>query len=459
MNEVERKARNASRMAELHPVFRAQVAAILAEMEREGYRPRIQEAWRSPELQAAAFHAGTSKLKYGFHNVTAEDGTKEALAADILDDNHAEDPRRDYILHLAAAALRTGCMTGAFFGLNEKQKNALYKALVDSSWNAAVSTGWDPCHVQVLGITVEEAQAGKRPADPNAPPVGTTTTVTGTIPGTTTTPAPGMRHFRVTEVETGRTEAFEMATPLRPVSLLAVPWVSMLGPGADLHSNDSAAACGTMLLRAYLNLVMTPDDFFVRFSMPEDKHLGVTRMRNALGGLGLLTDFRKGLHAADLFSILQTGKPAMVFMRYRALATTGLTESRFEGAHSALVVGIDAQTVYLHDPLYQDRAGGEGRAYPLAAFLQAWKDAAQDPELPQPEYAAIVPLGAIGARLSRRAKVTAENLNVRAAPQAAGAPVAVLKKGNVVEIRREVSGWGELGVNRWISLKFIDSLD
>ena len=457
MNEVERKARNESRLAELHPVFRAQVVAILAEMEREGYRPRLQEAWRSPEMQAAAFHAGTSKLKYGFHNVTAEDGTREALAADIIDDNHVEEPPRDYILHLAAAALRTGCMTGAFFDLSTKQTNALYKALVDSNWNAAVATGWDPCHVQVLGITVAEAQAGKRPADPHTPAAGTTTTASTT---TTATPAvANKRHFRLTEVGTSHNEEFERTTPLRPVSLLAVPWVSMLGAGADLHSNDSAAACGAMLLRAYLNVAITPDDFFIRFAMPEDTHLNVTRMRNALGGLGLLTDLRKGLEAADLFTILQAGKPVMVFLRYRALAAAGLTESRFEGAHSALVVGLDTQAVYLNDPLYQHQVAGEAHAYPLPLFLQAWKESALDAELPQPECSAIVPVGAIGGRLTRQAKVTAANLNVRAAPQAGSPSVAVLKQGDRVEIRREVSGWGELGVNRWISLKFVESLE
>ena len=87
MLEQERIQRNQSHLLELYPSIRSCVQAVLQEMESAGYRPRIQEAWRSAEDQLKAYNAGTSKVKYGFHNVTARNGTKEALAADIIDDN------------------------------------------------------------------------------------------------------------------------------------------------------------------------------------------------------------------------------------------------------------------------------------------------------------------------------------------------------------------------------------
>ena len=76
MNETARRQRNQQRLQELHPAFAARVAALIRELEDEGWRPRIQDAWRSPAAQAAAFESGHSKLRYGFHNVTGDDGRR-----------------------------------------------------------------------------------------------------------------------------------------------------------------------------------------------------------------------------------------------------------------------------------------------------------------------------------------------------------------------------------------------
>jgi len=74
MNEQDRQTRNRERLEECHPVFSARVAAIIANLEHDGYRPRIQEAWRSPSDQLKDFQSGHSKLQFGFHNTTAVDG-------------------------------------------------------------------------------------------------------------------------------------------------------------------------------------------------------------------------------------------------------------------------------------------------------------------------------------------------------------------------------------------------
>ena len=67
--------------------------AVLKELESAGLRPRIQDAWRSEKDQADAYRRGTTKVLYGFHNVTGPDGAQEALAADILDDNNLYTPK------------------------------------------------------------------------------------------------------------------------------------------------------------------------------------------------------------------------------------------------------------------------------------------------------------------------------------------------------------------------------
>jgi hypothetical protein len=126
-------------------------------------RPRIQDAWRSPADQLKAFNAGHSKLKFGFHNVTGANGTKEALAVDLLDDNAPLNPGRSYLLRLAAAAEHRGLVTGIRWGVPKALVAGIDAAIAKKDWKADVKIGWDPTHVEPTGITPSEAKAGKRP--------------------------------------------------------------------------------------------------------------------------------------------------------------------------------------------------------------------------------------------------------------------------------------------------------
>lgn len=163
MNEQKRKERNTQRLTELYPTFRARIRAVIVSLERGGLRPRIQEAWRSPADQMQAFLSGHSKLKYGFHNVTGANGVKEALAVDMLDDDHPAHEGSEYLLQLAAAAQKQGLITGIRWGLPARFSAAIDSAIAEQHWTAPVKIGWDPAHVQPVGITPAEAKAGRRP--------------------------------------------------------------------------------------------------------------------------------------------------------------------------------------------------------------------------------------------------------------------------------------------------------
>jgi hypothetical protein len=163
MNEQQRKQRNTQRIAELWPSFGQKIQAIITALEAQGLRPRIQDAWRSPADQLAAFNSGHSQLKFGFHNVTGAGGKKEALAVDMLDDDHPLASAPAYLLQLAAAAEAQGFVTGIRWGLKPHLRQAVDAAIASQNWNAPVKIGWDPTHVQPTGITESQAQAGKRP--------------------------------------------------------------------------------------------------------------------------------------------------------------------------------------------------------------------------------------------------------------------------------------------------------
>lgn len=163
MNEQQRKERNAQRLTELYKPFADLIVRILSELETLGYRPRIQEAYRSPADQMKAFLSGHSKLKYGFHNVTASDGNPQGLAVDLYDDDRPLDPTTAYLLRLSAAAWSRGLGTGVLWGLSASQQKAVKDAIESGNWQKDVRTGWDSWHIEPTGITPREARDGARP--------------------------------------------------------------------------------------------------------------------------------------------------------------------------------------------------------------------------------------------------------------------------------------------------------
>jgi len=166
MDETARRTRNTQRLSELDRVFAGRVAAIIGALEADGYRPRIQDGWRSPESQLVAFNSGHSKLRFGYHNVTGPAGEKQSLAVDLLDDDFPLNSRSDYLLRLAAAALERTCQTGILWGLPQALREAVRSAIERREWNARLKIGWDPTHIEPTDVTVEEARSGARPSPP-----------------------------------------------------------------------------------------------------------------------------------------------------------------------------------------------------------------------------------------------------------------------------------------------------
>lgn len=164
MTEREREVRNERKIAQVHVVLQPKIVAILEDLEGHGYRPRIQDAWRSPADQKKAWQAGHSKLLWGYHNATAPDGTPESLACDILDDDRPFSPDQRYLMILASSAQVHELVTGIAWGLGARLRDGLEAAILRRDWSASVKIGWDPCHVQVSGISVAAARKGARPS-------------------------------------------------------------------------------------------------------------------------------------------------------------------------------------------------------------------------------------------------------------------------------------------------------
>jgi hypothetical protein len=165
MNEQARQARNAAMLRDCHPAFAGRLRLLIERMEAAGFRPRIQQAWRSPHEQMNAFTAGKSKVRWGFHCACSHDGKPEALAADVLDDDSPLKPQRAYVLRLAAEGAHLSLRTGVEWGLTPRKRMALAAAIAHGDWNygGPADIGWDPCHVEPADLTVAMARNGARP--------------------------------------------------------------------------------------------------------------------------------------------------------------------------------------------------------------------------------------------------------------------------------------------------------
>lgn len=162
MEETKRKERNAQMVLKLEAGFRIIIEQIIVEMEGRGFRPRIQEADRSPADQLQAFKTGHSKLKFGFHNITGPNGEPRSMAVDLIDDDYPLASRPSYLLNLAQVARKHGVQTGILWGLNPIMQMAVNNAIDKSEFDSKVKIGWDPTHIEPIGITPEQAQAKQK---------------------------------------------------------------------------------------------------------------------------------------------------------------------------------------------------------------------------------------------------------------------------------------------------------
>lgn len=171
MTDAARTQQNRDKIAsELNPEFGRRIALIIAELEGLGFRPRIQDAWRSPALQLAAFQSGHSKVRWGFHNATTLDGKPDSLAVDLLSEDypvpgHQHDwPQtfRDYLFAVARAAQRQNLETGITWVVEPEQRAAIHACIDDPTKTYAGELGWDPTHIEPATITTAAARAGRR---------------------------------------------------------------------------------------------------------------------------------------------------------------------------------------------------------------------------------------------------------------------------------------------------------
>jgi predicted double-glycine peptidase len=274
-----------------------------------------------------------------------------------------------------------------------------------------------------------------------------------------------MAKYQIKNMTTNEVIEAEVATVVRPATLLPVPYVSQLGAGADKHNNDCGAASGAMLLRAYkLAANITPDQFYDETGADGDVYLAVSQIQKVLTKYGLKSEWRANLTLLQLLEYLRSQKPVLVLFKYSVLVDAKLTEKKqFRGPHFAVVVGMDSKFVYINDPYYTGK-GGEAKPYPIDIFLNAWNATGENNE--NPRNGGLVALAPLDESFHEqpqepvlfRVRVTHPQwLNIRNGPGMNFEDVGDLLPGTIVdayEERADGNGkkWARTGKDRWIAV-------
>ncbi|KAF0108360.1 MAG: hypothetical protein FD146_934 [Anaerolineaceae bacterium] len=274
-----------------------------------------------------------------------------------------------------------------------------------------------------------------------------------------------MAKYQIKNMTTLEVAEAEVATVVRPATLLPVPYVSQVGPGANLHNNDCGAASGAMLLRGYnLAANITPDQFYNEAEAGGDVYLAVWQIQKVLQNHGLKSEWRANLTLHQLLDYLRSQKPVLVLFKYSILVDAKLTEKKtFRGPHFAVVVGMDSKFVYINDPYYTGK-GGEAKPYPIDIFLRAWDATGENNE--NPRNGGLIPLVPLGDALQPqpqepvlfRVRATHPQwLNIRNGPGMNFDDIGDLLPGAIADAYEEkidVSGknWVRIGKDRWIAV-------
>ena len=101
----------AKKLQSLHPDFRPQVEALMAQLARADYRPKIVFGWRSVAVQRELYPNKRTTVLFSFHNAQRPDGTPCAYAVDLIDSRYAWGPeaeRSGYWRTLGSEARKLG---------------------------------------------------------------------------------------------------------------------------------------------------------------------------------------------------------------------------------------------------------------------------------------------------------------------------------------------------------------
>lgn len=222
---------------------------------------------------------------------------------------------------------------------------------------------------------------------------------------------------------------------------LNVAWRSQLGSGADKYHNDCGAACVSMLVSAYTQQNISVDEIYARIQPNSDTYLSVAQLKNAcaLYGINMIASY--DLSKEYYWQSMIDKTPSIALINYKPIVDAKLADDNitFTGFHFVVVVGLDADGVLIHDPLFKTD-NGAFRHIPYAVYEKAIGTSGAGILL-----TATKPLGSITVKKGTKYRVDVKERYIRTEPNTStGIYVESKHLGDIVLISEISNNWGRL---------------
>lgn len=175
----------------------------------------------------------------------------------------------------------------------------------------------------------------------------------------------------------------EMGSLLDPVV-----WETQVG---NAPANDCGAACLAMLLKAYKAVPTTTTVADIYYSILPGGVIGLNmpELLAYMTSKGLPGAWETITNPDQVYPIMRSRKPSIALIHYGVLVDAGLTQFiNFRAGHFVLIVGIDLDFIYIHDPDHSDTHGAF-KQIPIGIFFEALRECYLDGDNPQ--YQLLVP--------------------------------------------------------------------
>lgn len=152
-------------------------------------------------------------------------------------------------------------------------------------------------------------------------------------------------------------------------SILSVPYIGQVGPGANEHGND----CGAAELQGVFTYAGKPaasvDALYNEIFPSGDAYLSVAGLMQASFKRSIDCDWDAPISTDRLVALVKAGNPVIALIKYGDLAK--IRPNPFKGSHFVTVIDGDDKTVTIHDPLNSPTSGANIKV-PRAMWDDCW---------------------------------------------------------------------------------------
>jgi len=148
-----------------------------------------------------------------------------------------------------------------------------------------------------------------------------------------------------------------------------VPYVGQVGTGANEHYNDCGPTSAAMVIKFYGANFTTIDVLFNEVQPSGDSYTSFGDICKLWDARGIDADYAQEVSLGELYEYLVKGAPVVALIRYGALES--IRPNTFKGSHFVVVIGMDLQNVYIHDPLNTPTTG-ECVPVPINLWNSCW---------------------------------------------------------------------------------------